>query len=73
MVLSRDCGPMALAVKMRMETLRESGCALSPFAAFQILQGLETLSVRVDRQCQNAQELASWLDAHPAVAWVSRQ
>ncbi|ORY72759.1 O-acetylhomoserine ami [Leucosporidium creatinivorum] len=71
MVLSRDCGPMALTIKMRMETLRESGCTLSPFNAFQIIQGLETLSLRVDKQCSNALALAQYLDKHPDVAWVS--
>lgn len=58
MVLTRDCGPMALVVKMRMETLRETGCCLSPLSAFQIIQGLETLSLRVDKHSSNAKALA---------------
>lgn len=62
-----------LAVKMRMETLREMGCAMSPYVAHQLLQGLETLSVRVDKHCANAQALASYLNDHEAVSWVSRE
>jgi O-acetylhomoserine (thiol)-lyase len=53
------------------EGLRDLGAALSPFNAFLFLQGLETLSLRVQRHVDNALELARWLDAHPKVDWVS--
>lgn len=54
-----------------METQREMGCTLSPFATFLLLQGLETLHIRVDRHTSNALKLATWLDQHPAVLWTS--
>ncbi|KAK0469771.1 O-acetylhomoserine ami [Desarmillaria tabescens] len=51
--------------------LREVGPALNPFAAFLLLQGVETLSLRAERHCENAMRLAKFLDAHPKVSWVS--
>jgi O-acetylhomoserine (thiol)-lyase len=51
--------------------LRDVGASLSPFNAFLLLQGLETLSLRVQRHVDNALELAKWLEGHPAVEWVS--
>jgi O-acetylhomoserine (thiol)-lyase len=54
-----------------METLRTFGPALSPFNAFMLLQGLETLHVRMERHCQNAQKVAEYLEAHPLVLWVN--
>ncbi len=54
-----------------MEGLRDVGPSLSPFNAFLFLQGLETLSLRVQRHADNALELARWLAKHPRVAWVS--
>ncbi|KAF9242825.1 O-acetylhomoserine ami [Melanogaster broomeanus] len=57
--------------KLRAELLRDTGCALSPFNAFLLLQGLETLSLRVERHCENALQLAKWLSQHRSVAWVS--
>ncbi|REK25792.1 MAG: bifunctional O-acetylhomoserine aminocarboxypropyltransferase/cysteine synthase, partial [Actinobacteria bacterium] len=54
----------------RVEGLRDLGAALSPFNAFLFLQGLETLSLRVQRHVDNALELARWLEAHESVAWV---
>lgn len=56
---------------MRVEILRDLGSALNPFGAFQLLQGLETLSLRVERHASNALALARWLEAHPQVSWVS--
>lgn len=56
-----------------METLRETGACLSPLSSFQLILGLETLSLRVDKQTANAKALAEWLAKHPAVAWVSRE
>jgi O-acetylhomoserine (thiol)-lyase len=60
-------GNIAFATKVRVEGLRDYGPALSPFNAFLLLQGLETLSLRLDRTVQNALELAQWLEKHPKV------
>ncbi len=62
---------VAFALRARVEGLRDWGPALSPFNAFMLLQGLETLSLRVERHTQNAQQLAEWLEQHPQVASVS--
>jgi O-acetylhomoserine (thiol)-lyase len=64
-------GNIAFAIRARVEGLRDLGPCISPFNSFLLLQGLETLSLRVERQSQNARALASWLKTHPAVAWVS--
>ena len=58
---------------MRMETLRDCGATLGAFAAFQLLQGLETLSLRVQQHVKSTLVLAQWLEQHPDVAWVSCQ
>ena len=63
-------GNIAFAIRVRVEGLRDVGPALSPFNAFQLIQGVETLSLRVARHVDNALELARWLAAHPQVAWV---
>ena len=63
-------GDMAYIVKTRVEGLRDLGPALSPFNAFLLLQGLETLHVRMDRHVQNAQAVAEFLEAHPKVTWI---
>ena len=62
---------VAFALRARVEGLRDWGPALSPFNAFMLLQGLETLSLRVERHTQNAQQLAEWLEQHPQVESVS--
>jgi O-acetylhomoserine (thiol)-lyase len=64
-------GNIAFVVRARVEGLRDFGPCVSPFNAFLFLQGLETLSLRVQRHNDNASELAAWLASHPAVAWVS--
>ncbi|GMU65608.1 MAG: O-acetylhomoserine aminocarboxypropyltransferase [Acidobacteriota bacterium] len=64
-------GNIAFAIRARVEGLRDLGPSLSPFNAFLFLQGLETLSLRVQRHVDNALELARRLERHPAVAWVS--
>lgn len=64
-------GNIAFAIRARVEGLRDVGPCLSPFNAFLLLQGLETLSLRAQRHVDNALELARWLEAHPAVSWVS--
>ncbi|KAF9533648.1 Cys/Met metabolism PLP-dependent enzyme-domain-containing protein [Crepidotus variabilis] len=68
---SETFGAVAFAVKVRTELLRDIGPALNPFAAFLLLQGLETLSLRGQRHCDNALVLAQTLEKHPNVAWVS--
>lgn len=64
-------GNIAFIIRARVEGLRDIGPCLSPFNAFLLLQGLETLSLRVDRHASNALELAKWLESHPKVEWVS--
>ena len=61
----------AFIAKVRIEGLRDFGAALSPFNAFQILQGLETLAVRIKKHSENALALAIWLKAQDNVAWVN--
>ncbi len=61
----------AFAIRARVELLRDFGPAQNPFGSFLLLQGLETLSLRVQRSCDNALELARWLQGRPEVAWVS--
>lgn len=62
---------IAFAIRARVEGLRDFGAALSPFNAFQLIQGLETLSLRVQRTVDNAFELAHWLSIHPQVESVN--
>ena len=64
-------GNIAYIIRARVEGLRDMGPALSPFNAFLLLQGLETLSLRVQRTVENALALAQWLEQHPAVEWVN--
>ena len=64
-------GNIAFAIRARVEGLRDIGPAQSPFNSFLLLQGLETLSLRVERHNENALKLAQWLQKHPAVEWVS--
>jgi len=64
-------GTAAFIAKVRIEGLRDYGAALSPFNAFQIIQGLETLVVRVQRHSENGLALAEWLENQEQVAWVN--
>jgi O-acetylhomoserine (thiol)-lyase len=64
-------GPAAYIGRARTVPLRNTGSALSPFNAFQIMQGIETLPLRMERHCYNTQRVAEFLQAHNAVAWVS--
>jgi O-acetylhomoserine (thiol)-lyase len=64
-------GNIAFIIRARVEGLRDYGASLSPFNAFQLIQGLETLSLRVERHVQNALELAQWLEKHPKVESVN--
>ena len=64
-------GDFGFTAKARCETVRTLGPAMSPFNAFMLLQGLETLPVRMDRHCENALAAAKFLRQHPAVSWVN--
>ncbi len=67
----KPLGNLAYIIHIRTHWLRDTGAAQSPFAAFLLLLGVETLHLRLERHVQNAQELAEWLQKHPAVAWVN--
>ena len=71
LVYHEALGPAAYIAKVRIEGLRDFGGALSPFNSFQIIQGLETLSIRMNQHSKNALEIAQWLEAQEEVAWVS--
>ncbi|HFG0578022.1 O-acetylhomoserine aminocarboxypropyltransferase/cysteine synthase family protein [Flavobacterium psychrophilum] len=71
LVYHEALGNTAFIAKVRIEGLRDFGAALSPFNAFQIIQGLETLSIRVQKHSQNALALAQWLENQEDVAWVN--
>jgi len=68
---SEALGEIAFIVKLRLEGLRDFGAALSPYNAFQIIQGLETLNVRIKQHSKNALELAKWLENQEQVSWVN--
>ena len=70
-VYTEALGPAAYIGRARVVPLRNTGAALSPFNAFQILQGIETLGLRVDRICDNTLAIARHLQKHPKVAWVN--
>lgn len=63
-------GNIAFIIRARVEQLRDLGPCISPFNSFLLLQGLETLSLRVERHCENALRLARWLKEQPQVDWV---
>jgi O-acetylhomoserine (thiol)-lyase len=64
-------GPLAFILKARVQGLRDTGAALSPFNAFLLLQGIETLHLRLERHSQNALAVARHLERHPGVEWVN--
>jgi O-acetylhomoserine (thiol)-lyase len=66
----KPIGPVAYIIKARTTLLRDLGAAFSPFNAFQVIQGLETLPLRMREHCRNAQAVADFLGSHPAVATV---
>jgi O-acetylhomoserine (thiol)-lyase len=68
---AEEFGPLAFTMKARLEGLRDFGACLSPQSAFYLLQGLETLPLRMDRHVANARKVAAFLAANEAVAWVS--
>ena len=70
-VYTEALGPAAYIGRARTVPLRNTGSAISPFNAFLIMQGLETLNLRMERHCDNALAVAGYLQSHPKVAWVS--
>ena len=70
-VYTKDFGAAAFIARCRVVPLRNMGAALSPFNAFLIMQGMETLSLRMERHCENAQKVAEFLEAHEQVSWVN--
>ncbi|WP_269901322.1 bifunctional O-acetylhomoserine aminocarboxypropyltransferase/cysteine synthase [Paenalcaligenes faecalis] len=70
-VYTEAFGPAAFIGRCRVVPLRNTGAALSPFNAFQILQGIETLALRMERHTENAQKVAEFLENHPQVSWVN--
>lgn len=70
-VYTEALGPAAYIARCRVVPLRNTGAAISPMNAFQILQGLETLGLRMERHCENAEQLAQYLNQHPKVEWVN--
>jgi len=71
LVYHEALGAIAFIAKTRIEGLRDFGAALSPFNAFQIIQGLETLEIRIKKHSENALALAKWLEQQEEVAWVN--
>ncbi|GAA0696722.1 bifunctional O-acetylhomoserine aminocarboxypropyltransferase/cysteine synthase [Marinobacterium maritimum] len=70
-VYTEAFGPAAFIGRARVVPLRNMGAALSPMNAFMLLQGLETLSLRMERICDNTQKIAEYLENHPEVTWVN--
>lgn len=70
-VYTEALGPAAFIGRCRVVPLRNTGAALSPMSAFQLLQGLETLALRMERHCENAEKLAQYLQNHEKVSWVN--
>lgn len=68
---ARDVGPAAYITKVRVQLLRDTGAAISPFNSFLLLQGLETLSLRVERHIANTRKVVDFLSQHPHVSWVN--
>jgi O-acetylhomoserine (thiol)-lyase len=70
-IYTEALGPAAYIGRARTVPLRNMGAAISPFNAFLILQGIETLALRMDRICENALKIANFLKSHPKVSWVN--
>ncbi|WP_167956615.1 O-acetylhomoserine aminocarboxypropyltransferase/cysteine synthase family protein [Anaerosporobacter faecicola] len=71
MVYAKDCGRAAYITKARVQIMRDLGATPAPMNAFLLNVGLETLHLRVERHCQNALEVAKWLESHDKVTWVN--
>jgi O-acetylhomoserine (thiol)-lyase len=70
-IFAEEFGPAAFGMKARLEGLRDFGGCMNPMAAWNLLQGLETLSMRMERHVSNARAIARFLEGHEAVGWVS--
>lgn len=70
-VYTEALGPAAFIGRARVVPLRNTGAALAPQNAFLFLMGLETLGLRMERHCENAEALANWLKKHPKITWVN--
>ena len=68
---AQDLGPLAYIIKARIQLLRDTGAAISPFNSFLLIQGLETLSLRVERHVYNTKKIVEFLLKHPKVSWVN--
>ncbi len=71
LIFGETFGDFAFTMKTRAVALRDFGPTLAPIAAWNLLQGVETLPLRMDRHCQNAQAVAEYLESHSKVSWVS--
>ncbi|NEU31624.1 homocysteine synthase [bacterium LRH843] len=71
LVYTEALGPLAYIIKARVQLLRDLGPAIAPFNSFLLLQGLETLPLRMERHCENAEKVATYLQSHELVEWVS--
>ncbi|WP_056948231.1 O-acetylhomoserine aminocarboxypropyltransferase/cysteine synthase family protein [Secundilactobacillus odoratitofui] len=70
-IVWNDLKPAAFTTKVRAQTLRDTGAAISPFNSFLLIQGLESLSLRVERHVANTEKITAFLSNHPKVAWVN--
>jgi O-acetylhomoserine (thiol)-lyase len=70
-VMTEAFGPAAFIARARVVPLRNMGAQMAPMNAFLIMQGIETLSLRMQRHCENTQQVAEFLQRHPQVSWVS--
>lgn len=68
---AQDLGALAYILKARVQLLRNTGASLSPLSAFLLLQGVETLSLRIERHVENTRKIVDFLSKHPKVAWVN--
>lgn len=68
---TRDVGAAAFIARCRVVPLRNTGAALAPHSSFLIMQGLETLGLRMERHCENTEKVAAFLKSHPKVSWVN--
>lgn len=66
-----DLGGMAFTTKIRAQILRDTGACISPFNSFLLLQGIETLSLRVERHVENTRKVVEYLNSHPKIEWVN--
>lgn len=68
---AKDVGAAAFVIKVRVQLLRDTGAAISPFNSFLLIQGLETLSLRVEKHVSNTKKVIDFLSNHPQVAWIN--